>query len=80
MNLVAISTTADGGHERWPDFDHGEIVAATLVQQPRYVSLSDELWHENAEFIAHARDDVPRLLDEIERLRAELTVQSPTNA
>jgi hypothetical protein len=26
----------------------------------------------NAEFIAHARTDVPRLLDEIERLQAEL--------
>jgi hypothetical protein len=31
----------------------------------------------NAEFIAHARTDVPRLLAEIERLRAALAQQFP---
>lgn len=78
MNLVAISTVADSGHERWPDFDSGEIVAATLVQQPRYVSQSDSRWDENAEFIAHAREDVPRLLEEVARLRALLDPASPS--
>jgi hypothetical protein len=35
MNLTAVSTSPDTGHfERWPDFDHQEIVAATLVQAP----------------------------------------------
>ncbi|WP_174887071.1 hypothetical protein [Streptomyces abyssomicinicus] len=71
MNLVAVSTVPDTGlGERWPRFDHHEIVAATLVQQPRYVDCADELWDENARFIAAARDAVPRLVAEIRRLRA----------
>ena len=70
MNLVAVSTVPDTGRgERWPDFDHGEIIAATLVQQPRYVGVADELWDENAAFIAEARQAVPRLIAEIRRLR-----------
>lgn len=73
MSLVAVGTTPDTGQgERWPEFDSRDIVAATLVQQPRYVEVADQLWDENAEFIAHARDDVPRLLTEIRRLRGEL--------
>ncbi|MGY6499852.1 MAG: hypothetical protein ACXIVQ_02995 [Acidimicrobiales bacterium] len=72
-SLVAVGTTPDTGQgERWPGFDHGEIVAATLVQQPRYVDVSDGLWDENAAFIARAREDVPRLLAEIHRLRSQL--------
>jgi hypothetical protein len=60
MNLVAVSTQPDtGGHERWPEFDHSTLVAATLVQQPRYVDISDERWNPNAAFIAHARTDIP---------------------
>ncbi|NBE52946.1 hypothetical protein GUY60_16230 [Streptomyces sp. YC537] len=70
MNLVAVSTSPDTGlGERHPGFDHQAMVAATLVQEPRYVDVSDELWDENAHFIAHAREDVPRLLAEIHRLR-----------
>ncbi len=70
MNLVAVSTVPDTGRgERWPDFDHHEIIAATLVQQPRYVDVADELWDENAAFIAAAREAVPRLIAEIRRLR-----------
>ena len=43
MSLVAISTEPDTGlGERWPDFDHGTMIAATLVQQPRYVDSADE--------------------------------------
>ncbi|ARH91608.1 hypothetical protein STRMOE7_16340 [Streptomyces sp. MOE7] len=70
MNLIAVSTVPDTGHsERWPGFDHGEIVAATLVQQPRYVDSADERWDENAAFIAMARDALPRLVAEVRRLR-----------
>ncbi|MFJ3713690.1 hypothetical protein [Streptomyces sp. NPDC090053] len=73
MSLVAISTVPDSGiGERWPDFDHQQIVAATLVQQPRYVDVADECWDENATFIAHARQDIPRLIAEIRRLRSLL--------
>lgn len=73
MNLVGISTEPETGMgERWPDFDHKTMIAATLVQQPRYVSVADERWDENAAFIAEARTAVPRLLAEIARLRALL--------
>lgn len=73
MGLVAVSTVPDTGlGERWPHFDHHEIVAATLVQQPRYVDTADERWDENARFIAAARQSVPRLIDEIRRLRTQL--------
>lgn len=71
MNLVAVSTQRDIGQgERWPDFDQSTIVAATLVQEPRYASIGDGRWDENARFIALARSDIPRLIAEIRRLRA----------
>lgn len=70
MNLVAVSTVPDTGkNERWPDFDHRDIIAATLVQHPRYVDSGDERWDENAAFIAMAREAVPSLVDEVRRLR-----------
>ncbi|GAA4582516.1 hypothetical protein GCM10023194_17450 [Planotetraspora phitsanulokensis] len=75
MSLVAISTAPDTGlGERWPDYDHYEIVAATLVQHPRYVDVADERWDENAQFIAEARHEVPRLIAEIRRLRELLAI------
>ncbi|MEU7526818.1 hypothetical protein AB0A74_13895 [Saccharothrix sp. NPDC042600] len=73
MCLTAVSTVPDTGrNERFPAFDHGEIIAATLVQHPRYVDVADERWDENALFIAMARDAVPRLVAEVRRLRALL--------
>ncbi|MBK3566108.1 hypothetical protein [Streptomyces sp. MBT62] len=73
MSLVAVSTAEDTGlGERWPEFDHGELIAATLVQQPRYVDCADGRWDENAAFIAMARQAVPQLVAEIRRLRALL--------
>ncbi|GAA4582506.1 hypothetical protein GCM10023194_17420 [Planotetraspora phitsanulokensis] len=59
----------DSSQRRWPDYDHYEIVAATLIQHPRYVDVADERWDENAQFIAEARHEVPRLIAEIRRLR-----------
>ncbi|MBB2940618.1 hypothetical protein FB565_000322 [Actinoplanes lutulentus] len=73
MSLVAVSTVPDtGAGERWPDFDHRDIVAATLVQHPRYVDSGDERWDGNAVFIAMAREAVPRLVEEVRRLRVLL--------
>ncbi|MEU4032703.1 hypothetical protein [Streptomyces collinus] len=70
MGLVAVSTVPDTGRgERWPDFDHREMVAATLVQHPRYVDCADGRWDENAAFIAMAREAVPKLVEEVKRLR-----------
>ncbi|MGW4660276.1 hypothetical protein ACWEP2_39175 [Streptomyces sp. NPDC004279] len=80
MSLVAVSTVPDTGlGERWPGFDHRDIVAAPLVQHPRYVDATDERWDENAHFIAAARDTVPRLVAEIRRLRQQLETTRPTN-
>jgi hypothetical protein len=76
-NLVAVATTPDTGRgERWPDFAAGDLIAATLVQFPnRYIDCSDGHWDENATFIAHARQDIPRLLAEIRYLRTQLRGQ-----
>ena len=76
MNLTAISTAPDTGKfERWPNFDAKEIVAATLVQAPRYVCIGDEKWDENAAYIVAAANALPSLIEEIlelrERTRAE---------
>jgi hypothetical protein len=72
MSLVAVGTVPDAEQgSRWPDFDHATIVAATLIQEPRYVDIADGRWDENADFIAHARTDIPRLITEIQRLRAQ---------
>jgi hypothetical protein len=73
MNIVAIATTADDGADiRYPEFDQGEIVAATLIQHPRYVDIVDGRWDENARFIAASRELVPKLIAEVKRLRALL--------
>ncbi|MGP8303327.1 hypothetical protein ACTPOK_36455 [Streptomyces inhibens] len=78
ISLVAISTVPDtGAGERWPDFDHRQIVAAALVQQPRHVDVVDERCDENANFIADARQDIPRLIAEIRRLRRLLEAKNP---
>ncbi|WP_413757466.1 hypothetical protein [Streptomyces sp. MMBL 11-3] len=70
MNLVAVSTVEGAGHgERWPGFDHKDLIAATLVQHPRYVDCVDGRWDENAAFIAMAREAVPSLVAEVKRLR-----------
>ena|SRR5579864_2036375 len=72
-SLVAISTKPDTGKgERWPDFDSGEIVAATCVQNPRYVSVADEKWDENARYIVAAATALPALIQEVIRLRKQM--------
>ena len=79
MSLYAVSTKPDTGEGgRWPDFEQWTMVAATLVQEPRYADIEDERWIENARFIAHARSDIPRLITEIRRLRA-LATSGETN-
>jgi hypothetical protein len=80
-NLVAVSTLPDSGkgealsptsNERVPPIAR-ELVAATLVQNPvHYVDIADARWDENAAFIAAARQDVPRLIAEVRRLRGLL--------
>src|SRR6476619_382117 len=51
------------------DFDP-DIIAITLLQCPRMVDQEYE--DHNTIFIAHAREDVPRLINEVRRLQREL--------
>ena len=45
-----------------------------VVNGPIYGTyISWESWPEDANFIAHAREDIPALLAEIDRLRGELS-------
>lgn len=70
MNLIAISTSEDSGRgERFPHFNAKELVAATLVQAPRYVDIADGKWEENAAFIAAAANAIPLLIEELLALR-----------
>ncbi len=39
-----------------------EVIAATLIQQPRYVDPSDSKWSENARLIAEMRNALSELL------------------
>lgn len=55
------------------EIDDESVIAITCLQFPRlaYQDACDD----NALFIAHARDDIPRLLAEVRRLRALLAQQ-----
>jgi hypothetical protein len=53
-------------------FAASDVVGATLVQFPnRNIDCADERWDENAMFIAHTREDVPRLIAEIRGLNPQ---------
>lgn len=73
MNLRAISTVPDTGKcEAWPEFKNSAIVAATLIQEPRYVNIADKKWDENAKYIIAAANLVPELVQEILDFRGKL--------
>ena len=76
MNLIGISTQKDSGlGERFGIlFSGDELLAATLIQHPRYVDCADQKWHENAEYIVAAVNALPSLIEEIKELRKRLEV------
>lgn len=85
MNAVYVGTVDRGqmhDNARGFSFDsprQQEIIAVTLYQLMPRIDHDSELWDENADFIANARADMPRLLDEITRLAgrvAELEAES----
>jgi hypothetical protein len=53
------------------DFDF-DIIAITFLQFPRMVDPEGIVEDRNTIFIAHAREDVPRLIEEVRRLQREL--------
>jgi hypothetical protein len=65
MSAVAVSTqpeTGDFGSMREGDWPLDVVVAACLLQQPRYVDPPDQKWDENAVLIAEVRTALPELL------------------
>lgn len=81
MCAIGVSTN---GHEPWFELNasedengHQHVVAMTLLQSPRYACHASGKWAEDAEFIARARSDIPALLAEVERLKAELAILKP---
>lgn len=74
MSLIGISTQKDSGFsERFGlMFDGTELLAATLIQHPRYVDSADKKWHENADYIVAAANALPSLIEEIRELRKQL--------
>lgn len=77
MNLVAVTTVPDDGlHQTVDESIRDTILATTLLQgslpdgKP-FVEVgvnSEANWDEDAEFIAHAREDIPYLLNLIQKL------------
>lgn len=66
-----------GAHESWVEFARGRSRSIFLNLRRFFdgcpvpgATEHLEQASRDAEFIAHAREDVPRLLDEVERLRA----------
>ena len=59
-----------------PWFDTGDVesVGVSIAMDP-YADINPDraVWKVNADFIAHAREDIPFLLAEIERLELALT-------
>lgn len=77
MNAVYVGTEDRGiGHDNQIGMDGSrreEIVAATLIQHSTTpVNRFGGLWCKNANFIAHARTDIPELLNTIAELRGEI--------
>lgn len=65
MSAVTVSTQpeiADYGSMRKGDWPLDAVVAACLLQQPRYVDPPDQKWDENAALIAEVRTVLPELL------------------
>lgn len=74
MNAYAVFTGRGGIDDFGPGYaDHERIVAITMLQTPRYASHVAGRWEEDADFIANARADVPRLVAEVRRLRSALS-------
>lgn len=74
MTLIGISTEKESGLcERFDVmFDGKELLAATLIQDPRYVDNADKKWQENADYIVAAANALPSLIEEIRELRKQL--------
>lgn len=55
----------DDGQEIYTESEHDWVAETLDIDNPKSTAA-------NAQFIAHAREDIPGLLAEVDRLRAEL--------
>lgn len=81
VSLVPGEWRHDDGRGMAEPADYASVVAITLLQSPRLACVSDERWDENTLFIAHAREDLPALLEVVEaavkaRLAARLEAEA----
>jgi hypothetical protein len=58
----------------WKYTDRDNVVYTANADYKYAVEVAEEIGHKfDGEFIAHAREDVPKLIAEVERLRRELS-------
>lgn len=70
VGTITAITTKPGRFDDPPaHFDSREVIAITYLSKPNYANVDDDKSDENATFIAHARVDVIRLVNEIQRLQ-----------
>lgn len=81
MNASYVSTKPDpdglfihdGDRGMAPgECDDASVVAITLLQSPRLAGVADEKWDENTEFIAHSREDIPWLIQQLRQLQGQI--------
>ncbi len=73
MNCYCVSALKIEPDVYWDDTTG--IIAATLIQTPLTIGNNPkdgDKWEEDAEFIAAARTDIPRLLDDLDAVDAEI--------
>jgi len=69
----------DWGLERWWKHINAQVYRHGLISGGRHLIIGCNhcevlfLRHQDAEFICNSREDVPKLLDEVERLQGELS-------
>jgi hypothetical protein len=69
--ITAVTTKRPKPNDPPSHFDPTEVVSITFVDNPAYATLEIRESDRNASFIAHARIDIVRLIEEIRRLRSE---------
>lgn len=69
MEVVTTRRPTPSHVGAWPNIPRDSIVAATLIQSGPSFGRFDGRFSEDADFIAHCRNDVERLVAEVRRLR-----------
>jgi|HubBroStandDraft_6_1064221.scaffolds.fasta_scaffold1685824_1 hypothetical protein len=70
--ITAVTTKQPKLNDPPEYFDPSEVVSITFLDGPAYATREIREADRNASFIAHARVDLVRLIEEIRRLRSEM--------